>query len=187
MSQPVTIQLKDFCGLFGFKDRQVRFVLERGFVPKGVAHSPSTGNRREFGPAHAFWLAIAVLLKSNGLKTSAAAEIANNASEGLRTVTQNLNWDWTFLPLEGWFETDHDYYVEIGDLKYVRLVTNACPSHDGLYAFPWQPVRGRTQIQDLKPFVILRLDLTEIARVLSKVNGWACPHRTAGPTRNALR
>jgi hypothetical protein len=187
MSQPITIQLKDFCRLFAFEDRQVRFVLEQGFVPKGVAHSPCTGNRREFGPAHAFWLAITVLLRSNGLKTSTAAEMASKVSEGLRVVTQNLNWDWTFLPLQGWFETDHNYFLEIGDVKYIRLLTDACPSHDGLYEFPWQPVGSRTQIHGLKPFVTLRLDLTEIARVLAKVDGWACPHRSHELKKRASR
>jgi hypothetical protein len=177
MPSTPTIQLKDFCKLFSFEDRQVRFVLEQGFVPEGVAQHPSTGNRREFGPRQAFWLAIVLQLKNNGIKTPTASRLANAASEGVRIVAQNLSWDWTFLPIEGWFETDHQYLLDIGDLKYIRLVTDANPSIQGLYEFPWQPIRSRTQIFDLKPFVILRLDLTRIARVLAKVDGWFCPHR----------
>ena len=178
MTQPPTFQLKDFCKLFGFQDRQVRFVLEQGFVPQGVAQHPSTGNRREFRPLHAFWLAIVLHLKNSGMKTPAAAMVANMASEGVRIVTQNFNWDGKFLPLEGSFETEHQYFLDIGDLKYIRLVTDANPSHDGLYEFPWRPVKGQGKVHAYEPFVILRLDLTHIARVLASVKGW-----TAGPPR----
>jgi len=177
MPESPTIQLKDFCKLFSFEDRQVRFVLEQGFVPKGVAPRPSTGNRREFGPRQAFWLAIVLQLKNNGMKTPVASKIADMASEGVRFVAQNLSWDWTFLPIEGRFETDYQYFFDIGDLKYIRLVTDANPSHEGLYEFPWQPVTGRSQVRDFKPCVILRLDVTHVARVLAKIDGWSCPHR----------
>ncbi len=54
--------MKEFCRLFEFDERQVRFVLEQGFVPKGIEKTPSTGDRREFGPRQAFCLAITVLL-----------------------------------------------------------------------------------------------------------------------------
>ncbi len=174
MSQPPTIQLKDFCKLFGFEDRQVRFILEQGFVPKGVAERPSTGNRREFGPSQAFWLAIAVLLKSNGLKTSTAVEIADITSKGIQMVAQNLSWEPTFLPMKGRFDTDHSWYLDIGDLKLMRIVTDANPSKSDLYEFDWQPVSGRSKIhRGLAPFVVLRLDLTQIARVLARVDGWS--------------
>src|SRR5258708_2564978 len=125
MSEPRTIQLKDFCELFGFEDRQARFVLEQGFVPKGVAERPSTGNRREFGPKHAYWLAMVLQLKNNGIKPPAAGKVADMASEGVRYITQNLSWDRTFRPFQGWFETEHEYFVDIGDLKYIRLLTDA--------------------------------------------------------------
>jgi len=177
MAQPPTIQLKDFCRLFKFQDRQVRFVLERGFVPKGVASHPTTGNRREFGPSHAFWLAIALQLKLNGIKTPIAAKIADITTENLRILTQNHSWDWTFLPMKGWFETDHQYYLDLGDLRFVRIVTDANPSVDGLHELEWVPVVGRGRIGNHSPFVIFRVDLTKIAKVLSQVEGWVCPHR----------
>jgi hypothetical protein len=178
MSNPKTIQLRHFCDLFGFEQREVRFVLEQGFVPNGVERSPSTGNRREFAPAGAFWLAIAVLLRRNGLKTPVAAHISDAVTDGVRFITQNLNWDPTFLPLKGWFETDFEYALEIGDGQYMRMVTTGCPSQEGTsYAFDWAVIGRRTQIKGVKPLVILRLDLTEISRVLSRVAGWKCPQR----------
>ena len=72
-----TIQLKEFCRLFRVEDRQVRYILEAGHVPDGVRRAPSTGNRREFDPGQAFWLAIVVKLKQVGLKTPLAAEVAD--------------------------------------------------------------------------------------------------------------
>jgi hypothetical protein len=87
------IQLSEFCSLFDADDRQVRYIIEEGFVPNGVEHSPSAGNRREFGPGHAFWLAIVLKLKQTGLKTAPATDVADFANRGLRSVAQNLSWD----------------------------------------------------------------------------------------------
>ena len=74
-------------------------MLEQGYVPKGVDISPNTGNRLEFGPGAAFWLAIVIKLKQAGMTTPLAAEVAERVVFGLRTLTQNLGWDWTFLPM----------------------------------------------------------------------------------------
>lgn len=167
-----TIQLKEFCRLFGFPDRPVRFVLEQGYVPTGVDEHPSTGNRREFGPRQAFWLAIAVLLRSNGMKTRTAAEMAELTTEGLRILSQNLVWDAAFLPMSGWFQTEYQHYLDVGDLRYVRLVTNANPSFEGLFEFPWRSVKKSGSLKGIAPYVLLRVDLTKIAHVLSKVPGW---------------
>ena len=178
MDESPTIQLKDFCKLFRFEDRQARFVLEQGFVPKGVLQHPCTGNRRQFGPRQAFWLAIVLQLKKNGMKTSAAVKVADIASEGVRLASPNLTGDWIFSPLAGWFGTDRQYYLDVGDFKYVRLVTDAKRSVTGLREFPWQSVRGPKQFPDFRPFVTMRLDLTYLASALAKVEGWSCPYRT---------
>jgi hypothetical protein len=174
MAQLATIQLSDFCKLFDVDDRQVRYILEEGFVPKGVEHSPSTGNRREFGPGHAFWLAIILKLKQTGIKTPLAADVADFANRELRVVTQNLSWDWQFLPATGRFDTEHQYFLDIGDLRCIRLVTDSYPSKEGLYQFDWSPVKkGQGPIEDFEPFVVLRVDLTKIAKVLAQVQGWS--------------
>ena len=176
MAELPTIQLKEFCKLFRFEDRQVRFVLEQGFVPRGVAQSPATGNRREFGPDHAFWLAIVLHLKQNGVKTPAAAEIAELAGEGVRYIAQTLGGDRTYWPAGGWLATDHQYYLDVGDRRFIRIETDACPS-DILNQFGWRDMkRGRLAPADLQPLVVLRLDLTAISKVLSKVEGWKCPY-----------
>ena len=176
MTSAAGIKLGEFCNRVQASERDVRYILERGFVPDGVKKAPATGNHRTFDPGQAFWLAMALKLKQCGVKTALAASIADYANEALRGVTQNLNWDWRFLPAKGWFDTEHVYFVDVGDLRYVRLVTDACPSRDGLYEFDWQPVKGRREpIKDAQPFGILRLDLTRIARVFRDVPGWTGP------------
>lgn len=178
MSKIPTIRLKDFCQLFDVEDREVRYILEEGHVPTGVADHPNTGNHREFGPESAFWLAVVVKLRQAGVKTPFSAKVADFAVRGLRTVTQNLSWDPSFLPMHGWFDTDHEYCLDVGDLKYIRMATDANPSRDGLYTFDWSAIRGRRRVDPkFTPFVIFRVDLTQIARVLSQVEGWSSPRR----------
>jgi hypothetical protein len=181
MSAPRTIQLKEFCKLFEFDDRQVRFILERGFVPKGVEEKPSTGNRREFGPRHAFFLAIALHLRSAGMRTSAAAAIAETAVEGLPYFAKGLKW--TFLPAHGWFDTDDEYSLEIIDGRVIGLQTSAY-SGEPCERVGWL-TGGTRRKKNPEPvgLVTLRLDLKKIADVLSTVEGWSCPHRKAALAR----
>jgi hypothetical protein len=176
MSNVTPIKFGEFCKRVGADERAVRYVLERGFVPDGVKKTPATGNHRTFDPGQAFWLAMVLKLMDSGVKTPLAALMADYAEEALRGVTQNLSWDWRFLPAKGWFDTEHLYFVEVGDLKYVRLVTDACPSKETLYEFDWHPVEGRREpVENAEPFVTIRLDLTRIARVFRDVPGWICP------------
>jgi hypothetical protein len=167
MALKEAIQLGEFCRRLNDTDRQVRYILEQGFVPRGVPEAPSTGNHRQFEPGHAFWLAMVVKLKQSGVKTPLAARIADRAMDELRRVTQNLSWEWSFDPRAGRFDTVHQYFVEVGDLKLIRFVTDANPSKDGLYFFPWFPITGRRKpVEEPQPFVVLRLDLTRIAKTL---------------------
>jgi hypothetical protein len=174
--QYATIQLKPFCEILSIPDREVRYILEEGYLPKGVAANPSTGNRREFNPGQAFWLAIVVKLKQTGLKTRLASEIAESTLDGLHNVTQIRKWDPGFLPHNGRFQTVHRYYMDIADLTFIRLVTDANPNHKGLYEFDWSTIQHRTNVgRDLAPFVILRIDLKQIAARLATVEGWSGP------------
>lgn len=164
-----TIQLGEICDMLDVGLRDARYVLEQGYIPKGVTESPESGNYRQFGPGQAFWLGMVLKLKAVGIKVQLAATIADYAVHSLRGITQNLNWDWRFLPESGRFDTDHQYYVDVGDLKYVRFVTNANPSMGGkLEEFPWKTInRKRTASEDARPCVTIRLDLTQIAGLLA--------------------
>lgn len=164
------IGLGEFCNLFDVAAREVRYVLERGFVPAGTDESPSTGNHRRFGPGQAFWLAMVVKLKQSGVKVPVAAWIADYAIESLRTITRSLNWDWGFRPEKGEFDTDRQYLVEFADLKFVRIVTDANPSIEGLYPFDWHRIEGpRRPVEGVSPVVVIQIDLTAIARILKAI------------------
>jgi hypothetical protein len=168
MQMKDVVQLGEFCQRLDVADREVRYVLERGFVPAGVAKSPSTGNHRQFSTGQAFWLAIVVKLRQSGVKTSQAAAIADLGISYLRGVTRGLSWDWRFQPERGQFDTEHKYYLDVADQKYGRIRTNACPSERGLTALPWSPIgkKDRKTSAAFQPIVVLQIDLSEIARAL---------------------
>lgn len=163
-----TLQLGELCACLKVRERDVRYVLEQGHVPEGVEAAPASGHHRQFGPRAAFYLALVLKLKGIGIKTPLAAKIADYAHGALRTVTQNLMWDWQFLPSRGRFDTDHQYCVEVGDLQAIRFLTNASPTRGARFeTFDWQDVKhpGQT-MANVNPCVIIRLDLTQIAKEL---------------------
>ena len=167
MTSSPAFQLKDLCQRLKVRDRDARYVLEQGFVPEGVDRAPNRGNHRQFDARQAFWLGMVLKLKEVGLKTPTAAAVADYAERAVCTVTQNLNWDWSFLPSAGRFDTEHQYFVEVGDGQYIRFATDANPSRDGLHFFDWQPVTGRGRpVKNVSPCVILRLDVSRIAALL---------------------
>ncbi|MCE9560841.1 MAG: helix-turn-helix domain-containing protein [Planctomycetes bacterium] len=147
--------------------RDVRYVLEQGVLPAGVEQNPGRGEHRDLDPSQSFWLAIVLMLKRNGVRVPDAQRVADFAREGVRGVTQNLNWEYPFNPFAGQFETENQWYVDIGDMKYIRLVTTANPSVEGLYAFPWSVIGTRKAANDAVPVVTLRLDLTGLARMMA--------------------
>lgn len=179
MKKPVTIRHGELCKLLEIPARLLSYILEQGHLPQGVRREPRTGNPREFNPGQAFWLAIVVKLRQTGLTTPLAAQVADYAAQTLRSVTQNLNWDFRFRPDQAEFDTEHQYMVEVGDLEWVRLVTDASPSRkEDLEYFPWQPVTGRRSAPaELRPFVTLRVDLSRIAAQLKTANAWSLAER----------
>ena len=164
-----TVQLGEICEKLNLSNRDVRYVLERGFVPDGIDRKPASGNHRQFSPGQAFWLVMVLKLKAVGIKTPVAADIADRAKEMSRAVTQSLNWEWTFDPWFGKFKTQNRHSVEVGDLTLIRYVTDAKPG-GGLEVSPWVTLgRRRFEVKDAEPFVIIQLDLSQIARHLAGV------------------
>ncbi len=169
MTQQQTIQLGEICERLRVKERDARYVLEQGHVPHGVDESPASGTYRRFGPGQAFWLGMVLKLKQGGITTPLAAQIANYAQESLHTVTQRLGWEWRFLPLKGWFDSEHEYVVEVADLQYIRFGTDASPGSRGrMTYFSWHRIaEPGVPAEDLRPCVVLRLDLALIAGLLA--------------------
>ncbi|PQO36386.1 hypothetical protein DTL21_10845 [Bremerella cremea] len=184
MGEVKTIQLRQFCELFNVEHREVRYILEQGYIPKGVMKSPSTGNRREFQPDHALWLGIVLKLKQVGIRTPLAAMVAERAVEGMTIFAQLYGWDYGLFPFKGRLDADQNYFMDIGDLTCIRFVFDVFPTGRVSRDFRirmrarrylgWQPVDGsRCPVQDFEPFVTLRVDLLRIIKLLNKYEPWS--------------
>ena len=147
--------------------RDVRYVLEQGVLPPGVEESPGRGEHRDLDAAQSFWLAIVLMLKRNGVRVPDAQRIADFARQGIRGITQNANWEYTFEPFLGRLETENQWYLDIGDLQYIRVATTANPSIQGFDVFPWVVIATRKQAPTATPIVTLRLDLSALARMMA--------------------
>src|SRR3954468_11669797 len=161
------IQVGAICRRLGTPYRNARYVLEEGHLPTGAEPGPGHGHHRRLTPAQAFWLAIVLKLKDSAVKTPLAARIADFAREAVRSVGRQMGWDPGFAPFDGHLATEHRWYVDVGDLGFIRLVTDACPSRAGLYEFDWAPLdRPREPAPLAAPAVIVRVDLARVARLL---------------------
>lgn len=146
--------------------RDVRYVLEQGHLPKGVEESPGKGEHRELDPAQAFWLAIVLKLKQSGLRTPLAAAIADFAKTAVHGIARGLMWEHGFQPFQGHMKTDNQWYLDVGELKYIRVATTANPSVDGLDVMPWSVIGKSQTVRGVDPIVVIRVDLARLARVL---------------------
>lgn len=164
-----TIQLRDICEALDVSDRDARYVLERGHVPKGVYVKPASGNHRQFSRGQAIWLGIILKLKANDISTPIGVKIADYALRCIQTVTQSLGWESTFLPSHGRLDTENSYKVEIADLTFIRFGTDAGPSTDGYEWFDWHLIeKPGVAVGNIIPYVLLSVDLAHISRQLSR-------------------
>lgn len=160
------IQLGELCRRLDVPYRHARYVLEEGLLPEGVEPDPERGHHRQLTPAQAFWLGIVLKLKQSAVRTPLAARIADFAKEAVRGVTQNANWERNFSPFDGKLTTENRWYVDVGDLTYIRLVTDTNPGVEGLYEFPWRYVDRRETVQGVMPAVLIRVDIARIGRLI---------------------
>lgn len=161
------MQVGELCQRLDVSYRHARYVLEEGILPHGVEGKPGRGEHRQLKPAQAFWLGIVLMLKQSGVQTSLAGKIADYARQAVRTLAQHLNWEHTFEPFLGKFETNNQWFVDIGDLKHVRLATTADPSsHDEPQEFPWSEIVTRKRVEGVAPVVTIRLDLSRLAQLI---------------------
>jgi hypothetical protein len=166
MDRPAPMLLGELCRRLDVPYRAARYILEEGLLPEGVDPDPDRGNHRRLSPAQAFWLGIVLKLKLSAIKTPLAAQIADFAKRVVRGVSRNENWDPRFSPFDGDLETEYRWLIDVGDLRYIRLVTDACPSKEGLFEFPWSHVGRVATAKDADPTVLIRVDIGRIARLL---------------------
>lgn len=161
----VVANLSELCRALDVPQREVRYVLERGYVPSGVQRAPSSGNHRWFDYRQAFWLATVMRLRAAGLRTELAAELADHAEAAL---AKNIDCE----PTEGEAidvpcdKCDREWAIEIADQERFRYFL---PSEGELNVSPpqWHALGKRaTPVDGLSPRVTIRLDLSHIARQL---------------------
>lgn len=147
--------------------RHVRYVLEQGILPKGVSENPGRGEHRVLSSQQAFWLAMVLVLKENGINAPLAGEIARHAQRAIPGAAANASWDPFFNPWQGRFDTQHEWYFDIGDLRYMRLATTAYPSSEGLHEAMWSTIaRSPRPAREAKPLVVIRVDIAQLGRRL---------------------
>jgi hypothetical protein len=168
MIQQGPIHLGELCRRIGVPNRHARYVLEEGFLPEGVQAGPGHGNHRLLTPSQAFWIAIVLRLKASGVQAPLAARIAEYARQALRLVTREMYLEPHFAPFDGRLETERRWAVEVGDLRYVRLVTDAVPDGaGGFQEFPWVEIgQHKHAPTGFDPMFAIRVNLARIAEVL---------------------
>jgi hypothetical protein len=162
-----TIQLAELCTRLRVPYRHARYVLEEGILPRGVDPAPDRGNHRQLTPSQAFWLGIVLKLKESGVRTSLAQEIANFAKKALRDLTQGFSWEPGFCPFDGRLNTEYVWYIDVGDLTVIRVVTNAESDGEELKELPWRRLGRDLEVASgAAPVVVLRLDIGQLAGLL---------------------
>jgi len=160
-----SIKLKTLCERLSVDYDEARYTLARGVRPKGIKAIPGRGNHRLFDRGQAFQLAVVLKLKAVGITTPLASQIAT-WSRAIQGTACNLGWDHRFAPFAGQLTTEHRWFVEVGDARYARVVTDANPSHPGLFEMPWADMKTRKAAPTACPVVILRVDIAQIAQEL---------------------
>ena len=160
------LKLREFCNRVGANYRDARYALAHGMVPSGVRDDPGRGKHRVFNYHQAFWLAILLKLKAAGIQPKLAAEIAT-WGERVKGFAVHSMYDWRFSPFDGKYETDKQWFLEVGDGQFVRIMTDADPSRRGIVDVSgWVHMDAQTLRKDAKPTVIIRVDLSRLANQL---------------------
>lgn len=164
------LKLQDFCDRIGASYRDARYALAHGMVPTGIDREPGRGKHRVFNYRQAFWLAIVLKCKAAGIKPKLATEIAN-WSRRVSGYAQNLGWDWQFSPFLDNFVTDRQWYLDVGDARFARIVTDANPSRKGLHdESGWVEMKTGKLRKDAEPTVVVRIDLSLLGGQLQGVS-----------------
>jgi DNA-binding transcriptional MerR regulator len=174
------LKLKEICQRLGVDYDDARYTLAKGVLPDGVAADPGKGNHRLFEDRQAFMLAIILKLRAAGVSTAVAKDVAE-WSRHVQGLAVNLGWDWNFAPFAGKLHSEKEWYLDVGDKKYARIVTNAQPSKEGYEITPWVDMTNRREQKSARPAIIFRVDIVRIAELLAgpKIRRIVPPNRSA--------
>jgi hypothetical protein len=96
-----------------------------------------------------------------------ARQITDFTWKAFRAIVRGGNWKLPFEMDSGGPATGHEWFVDIGDMTYIRIATTANPGVKGLFTFPWSPIGVDKIAKDVTPLVLLRLDIGRLAWVLA--------------------
>lgn len=103
-------------------------------------------------------------LKECGMKAPTANMVAS-LTAGMFGRADVRRWDTSFAPFQGRLTSNLNWYVELGDLRYIRLVAESA-NGETVYRGDWLPLDLSRPTMDVTPIVSIRVDLTQIARLL---------------------
>jgi len=159
------LKLQDLCARLDVDYDGARNTLARGIRPRGVRQHPGRGNHRQYDRTQAFHLALILKLKAAGMTTTLAGKVAEWARV-IQGMSVNLGWDHRFAPFSGNFQTEREWFVDVGDARFGRIATNAHPGKDTLYVTPWVELKSRKSAEGACPVVIFRVDIARLAHLL---------------------
>ena len=162
------LKLQEICRRLGTDYDQARNMLAKGVLPDGVAAEPGRGNHRVLESNQAFMIAIILKLRSVGVSTAVAKNIAQ-WSRQVQGMAVNLGWDWQFAPFAMQLHSEYLWYLDVGDARYTRIITTANPSNEGHEdPMPWfDMTRSGNRQVDVRPAIIFRVDIVRIAQLLA--------------------
>ncbi|MGZ9128183.1 MAG: hypothetical protein ACXW4Z_10440 [Candidatus Binatia bacterium] len=160
------LKLKEICRRIDVNYDDARYTLAKGALPDGIKAEPGRGNHRVFENRQAFMLSIILKLRAAGVSTTVAKDIAE-WSRQVQSMAASLGWNWQFAPFAGKFESDHEWYLDVGDARYARVVTTANPSKAAYEITPWVDMTCRREERDARPAIVFRIDIVRIAQLLA--------------------
>lgn len=170
---PYSFKLSDLWERLEVSEHDVRHVLNEGVLPPGADPAPGRGRHRRFDAAAAFWLSVVLRLKAVGLQVPAAAKVADRIADAKRQAgVQGDPW----IVAGGGGPRDAAgpgrparWLLEVGDGLFLRIKPDrpAGPRNERA----WVELETGKAIDprssdDPRPVVVVRLDLTELARLL---------------------
>lgn len=136
--------------------REVRYVLEQGFVPPKAEKQPGKGSHRQLDSEQVIWLAILLSLKKNGLAVPAAAKIAKLAMA--KPVKTNPG----DVLLHG---ADYDF-IDVANQRFVRFSVDDAQAQDHTaQQGMWFDSKSKKEVR-FDPLVYFRLDVQAIAQLM---------------------
>lgn len=160
------LKLQEICRRLQVDYDDARYALAKGALPHGVVAEPGRGNHRLFKPPEAFMLAIILKLRSAGVSTSVAKDIGA-WSLYVHGMAVSLGWDWQFALFAGPLHSTKEWYLDVGDRRFARIVTNASPTKKGYHISPWVDMKVRRKARKARPAVVFRVDIVRIAQLLA--------------------